>query len=64
LESNKVGIAATNWNASKDGSAFLAGIPYIPVKGVSSSLNFRSWNYDLAAKNDESFIYFNLEYKF
>jgi len=64
LESNKVGTATTNWNASKDGSAFLTGIQYIPVKGVSSSLNFQSWNYDLASKNNESLIYLNLEYKF
>ena len=64
LESNKVGTATTNWNASKDGSAFLTGIQYVPVKGVSSSLNFQSWNYDLASKNNESLIYLNLEYKF
>lgn len=34
------------------------------MKGVSSSLNFQSWNYDLASKNSESLIYLNLEYKF
>jgi len=64
LESNKVGTATTNWNASNDGSAILAGIQYMPVKGVSSSLNFQSWNYDLASNNNESLIYLNLEYKF
>lgn len=64
LESNKVGIATTNWNAAKDGSAFLAGIQYIPVKGVASSLNFQSFNYELASKNNKSLIYLNLEYKF
>jgi len=64
LESNKVGTATTNWNAAKDGSAFLTGIQYLPVKGVSSSLNFQSFNYDLASKNNESLIYLNLEYKF
>jgi hypothetical protein len=64
LKSNKVGTDSTNWNASKDGSAVITGIQYIPVKGVSSSLNFRTWNYDLASNNNESLIYLNLEYKF
>lgn len=33
LESNKVGTATSCWNASKDGSAILAGIQYLPVEG-------------------------------
>lgn len=64
LASNKIGTATTNWNASKDGSAIIAGIQYAPIKGVKSSLNYRTWNYDLATANDNSLIYLNLEYKF
>ena len=64
LESNKVGTAAANWNASKDGSALLAGIQFAPIKGVKSSLNYRSWNYELATAEDTSMLYLNLEFKF
>ena len=64
LGSNKVGTATSSWNASKDGSAILAGIQYLPVEGVSSSLNLRTWNFDLATKNTESLLYLNLEYQF
>jgi len=64
LESNKVGTETTNWNSSKDGSTFLAGVQYIPVKGIASSLNFRIRDYDLASVKNDYFIYINLEYKF
>ncbi|MDP3314006.1 hypothetical protein [Lutibacter sp.] len=64
LESNKVGTATANWNASKDGNALLAGLQFAPIKGVKSSLNYRTWNYDDATKSDNSAIYLNLEYKF
>ncbi|MHB1105367.1 MAG: hypothetical protein ACYCZ2_03295 [Lutibacter sp.] len=64
LESNKVGTASTNWNNSKDGSAILAGIQFTPVKGVNSSLNYRSWNYELASNENTSMLYLNLEFKF
>jgi hypothetical protein len=64
LESNKIGTATTNWNATKDGAAIIAGVQYAPIKGIKTSLNYRTWNYDLATVNDNSSIYLNLEYKF
>lgn len=64
LESNKIGTATANWNAAKDGSAIIAGVQFAPIKGIKSSLNYRTWNFDDATKNDNSAVYLNLEYKF
>lgn len=64
LESNKVGVSTTNWNAEKDGNAVLLGAQYSPLKGVKTSLNYRLWNYEMSSKNDLSYVYLNLELKF
>lgn len=64
MESNKVGTSTVNWNEDKDGSAFLLGLEYSPIKGIRSSLNYRLWDYEKSTKNDLSYVYLNLELKF
>lgn len=64
LESNKVGTSLVNWNEDKDGNAVLVGLEYSPLKGVRTSLNFRTWDFEKSTKNDLSYIYLNLELKF
>lgn len=64
LSSNKLAGATDNWNNSKDGSAIIAGIQFIPVKGLSTSLNYKSWSFTDSSKDNTSKLYLNFEYKF
>ncbi len=64
LESNEVGVSTVNWNALNDGNAKLLGVQYAPVKGIKTSLNYRTFDYNLASQKDLSLVYLNLELRF
>lgn len=51
------------WNLSNDGTAFVAGIQFHPVKNIKLALNYHDW-YPWAANVDGGgFIYLDLEVK-
>ena len=63
LSSNTLAGATSAWNAAKDGSQIVAGMQYAPVKGVKFALNYQGFDFDSAAKNTESMVFLNAEFK-
>ncbi len=61
LSSNE--ISGYDWNFSKDGSQFIIGFEYSPVKGVNIAPNYQGWNPKDDSKKILSAIYLNLEFK-
>lgn len=43
LSSNKINGAANSWNHSKDGSRLIAGVEFVPVKGINLSPNYQGF---------------------
>ncbi len=64
LSSNELKGQTEGWNYNKDGNLILGGVQYAPVKGVSVSLNYRTFKHDNSDINDYSAIYVNFQYKF
>ncbi len=64
VTSNKLSGTDDVWNIKKDGSLFMGGVQYSPVKGVKTSLNYRYFKYTDSDINPNSMIYVNFEYKF
>jgi hypothetical protein len=62
--SNKIDGATTTWNEKRDGSSGLIGFQYIPVKGLKSSINYRTFVYDKDGSKDDKLVYLNFEYSF
>jgi len=63
LSSEKIGTAANAWNKSKDGQLFMAGLEFIPVKGIRISPNYQLWSPRDNTKSNISTIVMNLEIK-
>ncbi len=63
LTSVKVGNAATAWDYSKDGQLFLAGLEFIPVKGIRIAPNYQLWNPRDNAISNSSTVILNVEIK-
>ena len=61
LSSNE--ISGNDWNLSKDGSQFILGFEYAPVKGVKISPNYQGWNPQDDSKKVLSAFYLSLELK-
>jgi hypothetical protein len=53
-----------DWNLSKDGQLYLAGLEYVPVKGIKVAPNFNGWSPDDNSKSFISTLFLNLEIKF
>jgi hypothetical protein len=54
LTSDKIGTATTGWNSTKtgtDGQVYIAGVEFVPVKGIQISPNFRYANPSSDASN-------------
>jgi hypothetical protein len=64
LTSKKIGTATTGWNAANDGQTYIAGIEFMPVKGVQISPNFRYMNPALSTKHSTTSIDLNLGLNF
>lgn len=54
---------AHSWNYAKDGSQFLIGFQYIPVKGLRLSPNYQVWTPKDGTKTTTSAIFLNCEIK-
>ncbi|MCX6223089.1 MAG: hypothetical protein NTZ69_19165 [Bacteroidia bacterium] len=54
---------AHSWNYAKDGSLFLLGFQYAPVKGVRISPNYQLWTPKDASKSSTSSLLLNIEIK-
>jgi hypothetical protein len=52
------------WNLAKDGSLFIVGMEFTPVKGIKISPNYQGWSPKKTAKKYTSVFYVNLEIKF
>lgn len=64
LSSNTLSGQTQNWNASKDGQLFMAGLEYAPVKGIKIAPNYQGWNPAQSSKPYLSTLMVNVEMKF
>ena len=64
LSSKKINGATDGWNVAKDGSLFLAGLEFNPVKGVKVSPNLQVWSPAQSGSSAETGFYLSLEMKF
>lgn len=63
IESNTLENEILPWRLTKDGTAFVAGIQFRPVKKITMALNYHDW-YPLAANMEGGgFIFLDLEVK-
>lgn len=67
LSSNKLVGETENWFNNGDGTLYLGGLQYYPVKGVKLAVNYRYWSFAKPVEGDRktplSMIYLNLEFK-
>lgn len=63
LSSVKIGNATDPWNYGKDGQCIIAGIEFVPVKGITIAPNYQAW---LPANGDPvvNMAYLSCEIKF
>ena len=54
---------AHSWNFTKDGSQFLIGFQYTPVKGIRLSPNYQIWKPKDGTKSNTSSVFLNVEIK-
>ena len=64
LTSNTLDGSTDNWNQSKDGQLYIAGLEYAPVKGIKLAPNFKGWSPADASKAFSSSLFLNCEIKF
>lgn len=64
LTSNKITDATENWNVSRDGSLFVAGIEYNPLKGLKITPNYRLSSPAKENTANTHALYMNLEVRF
>ena len=63
LESSNSPAKAKTWNYAKDGSIFMIGLEYVPVKGVRISPNYELWTPRDGSKSATSSLFLNVEIK-
>ncbi len=67
LNSNKIEGETENWFYKGEGTLYLAGLQYNPVKGVKLAANYRFWSFAKPNEGDRksplSMIYLNVEFK-
>jgi len=63
LSSNTLPGESEAWNLSKDGNQIIGGVQYLPVKGVSFSLNYQGFSFDNDLLNNKSLVFLNAEFK-
>lgn len=64
LSSNTLDGASENWNASKDGQLWVAGLEYNPLKGLKITPNYRYHQTALAGAKPVQYVYLNMEVRF
>ncbi|MGQ7869786.1 hypothetical protein [Sunxiuqinia sp. sy24] len=64
LFSNALAGSSSDWNRSKDGQLFLAGLEFTPVKGVKLAPNFQGWSPADDSKDFSASLFLNCEIKF
>lgn len=64
LISNKLSGEPDPWNISNDGQMFMAGIEYMPVKGIKLSPNYKGWLPSITGGSLSSWIYLSAEIRF
>ncbi|MEX1382202.1 hypothetical protein, partial [Lutibacter sp.] len=63
LSSNTLSGESEAWNMSKDGNQIIGGIQYVPVKGLSFSLNYQGFSFDNTSLDTKSLVFLNAEFK-
>jgi hypothetical protein len=63
LMSNTLTGTDTDWNLSRDGELFLAGVEFPVTKGIKLSPNIRGWNPAAPEQDFRTSVYFNVEIK-
>jgi hypothetical protein len=63
LYSNVIEGGDYPWNLESDGSAFIGGVQYSPIRQVNIALNYQDWVPYAGNAGNLAFIYLNFEYK-
>ena len=63
LSSNTLSGESEAWNMSKDGNQIIGGVQYIPVKGLSFSLNYQGYSFDNSLLETKSLVFLNAEFQ-
>ena len=63
LRSNTLEGKANAWNFQNDGGAFIGGVHYNPVNGISLSLSYQGWKPEDINLNYKNSVAFSFEYK-
>ena len=63
LSSNTLPGESETWNMSKDGNQIIGGVQYVPINGLSFSLNYQGYSFDNALKDTKSLVFLNAEFK-
>lgn len=64
LTSNTLAGTSENWNASKDGQLWVAGLEYNPLKGLKITPNYRYHQTAKSAAEPVQSVYINMEIRF
>lgn len=63
MASNKLEGEVSTWNLASDGSAFVAGIQFQPIKKIKLALDYHDWVPYAANGETKAFIFLDLEVK-
>jgi hypothetical protein len=61
LKSNVMNEGENPWHLAEDGSMLIAGLQFIPVKGIKLALNYQDWVPLAANMPTQSFIFLDME---
>lgn len=64
FKSNTLEGETISWNNKKDGNVIVAGVQFIPVKGVKTAFNYRTFVYDNSDYKTRNLFYINCEFAF
>lgn len=63
LKSNSMAEGENPWNLVEDGSMLIAGIQFVPVKGIKIALNYQDWVPLAANMSTKSFLFLDMEFR-
>lgn len=63
LSSNTLSGEFEAWNISNNGNQIIGGVQYVPINGLSFSLNYQGYNFKNASLNRKSLVFLNAEFE-
>jgi hypothetical protein len=62
LSSNTLNAESEAWNIANNGNQIIGGVQYVPVKGLSFSLNYQGYNFENTLLATKSIVFLNAEF--